>query len=46
MDVDIKGKIDSVLNPESGRITADSIGKLILEKDKVDTSKTRIIIRE
>lgn len=46
VDVDIKGKIDSVLNPESGRITADSIGKLILEKDKVDTSKTRIIIRE
>ncbi len=45
-DAEIIGKIDSVLNPSGGTITADSIGELILEKDKVDPEKTRIICRE
>ena len=40
------GKIDSVLNPSGGSITADSIGELIIQKDKVDPCKTRIICRE
>lgn len=43
-DVQINGKVDSVINPTSGTITADSIGELILEKDKVDPGKTRIIV--
>ena len=37
--------IDSVLNPSGGFITADSISQLIIEKDKVDPSKTKIICR-
>ena len=44
VDVEINGKIDSVINPSSGTIKADSIGELILEKDKVDITKTRIIV--
>lgn len=42
-DAQINGSIDSVLNPASGIIRADHIQKLILEKDKVDPSKTLII---
>ncbi len=45
VDADITGKIDSVFNPASGIITADEIDKLIIEKDKVDPQKTRIICR-
>ena len=40
-----KKYIDSVKNPISGSLTADSIGELIMEEDKVDVSKTKIIIR-
>lgn len=43
VDVQITGKVDSVLNPSSGSIKADRIGTLILQKDLVDTSKTTII---
>ena len=42
VDADITGKIDSVMNPSSGTIRAEAIDELILEKDKVDPSKTRI----
>lgn len=45
VDADISGKIDSVMNPSQGRIVADAIGELILEKDKVDPEKTVIICR-
>ncbi len=45
VDAEIKGHIDSVKNPISGSLTADSIGELIMEEDKVDVSKTKIIIR-
>lgn len=45
VDAQITGKIDSVLNPSSGTITADHIDELIIEKDKVDPSKTRIICK-
>ena len=44
VDADIKGKIDSVLNPSGGTIRADKIDKLIMEKDRVDPSLTRIIV--
>ena len=46
VDADITGKIDSVMNPYGGTIRADSIGELILEKDKIDPEKTVIICRE
>ncbi len=45
VEADITGKIDSVLNPSGGRITADSIDDLTIERDKVDPSKTIIICR-
>ena len=45
VEADICGGVDSVLNPSSGIIRADSIGELILQKDKVDPTKTQIIIR-
>lgn len=43
VDVQITGKVDSVLNPTSGSIKADKIGTLILQKDLIDTSKTKVI---
>lgn len=43
LDAQIEGGVDSVINPTSGVIRADYIGELILEKDKVDVEKTRII---
>lgn len=46
VEAEINGKIDSVLNPLGGYIHADFIDELILEKDKVDISKTRIIYNE
>lgn len=45
VDVEIDGKVDSVMNPSAGVIKADYIDELIMEKDKVDTSKTRIICK-
>lgn len=46
VEADICSKIDSVLNPSGGYIKADSIDELIIEKDKVDAEKTKIIVRE
>lgn len=45
IDAEITGEVDSVKNPISGVITADGIKELILENDKVDVSKTRIVVR-
>lgn len=45
VDVNINSKIDSVMNPSSGIIHADDIDELIVEEDKVDSSKTKIIYR-
>lgn len=45
VNADITGKVDSVLNPESGSIKADYIDELIMEKDKIDPDKTQIICR-
>ncbi len=39
----ISGRIDSVKNPLSGRIEADSIGEIIMEDSFVDPSRTEII---
>ncbi len=46
VDAVIDSKIDSVINPSGGSITADSIGELILERDKIDPSKTKITVRD
>lgn len=45
VDADIEGGIDSVMNPAGGVIRADSIGELIMEKDKIDPGKTRIVCK-
>lgn len=45
VEADIDGSVDSVINPSSGRISCESIGELILEKDKIDPSKTKIICK-
>jgi hypothetical protein len=46
IQVDIRGKIDSVKNPLEGKITADSIGQIILEEEICDKTKTQIICRK
>ena len=46
VEADIVGGVDSVINPTSGTIRADSIGELIIERDKVDPGKTRILLRD
>ena len=43
VDAEIKGKIDSVKNPTSGRIVADEIGELILESERIAPAKTEIL---
>ena len=43
VDADIVGSVDSILNPLGGCIKADYIKELIIEKDKVDSDKTKII---
>jgi len=45
VDVEIDGEIDSVFNPTGGTIRADSIGTLIIQPDRVDPSKTKIICK-
>lgn len=45
VEAEIEGSIDSVLNPTSGSISAQSIGELILERDKIDPDRTRIVCR-
>lgn len=46
VDAEIISHIDSVKNPSGGVIRAQSIGELILEKDKIDIAKTKIICEE
>ena len=46
VDADICSKIDSVMNPSGGIIRADHIDELMIEKDKVDEGKTKIIVRD
>ena len=42
VDAEINSHVDSVKNPISGRIVAESIGEIIHEEDRVDVSKTTI----
>ena len=43
VEAEIASGIESVMNPTSGTIRAEYIKELILEKDKVDITKTNII---
>lgn len=45
VDAEVRSKIDSVLNPEGGRIEADEIGELIVQADRVDPAKTVIVCK-
>ena len=45
IDADIRGGIASIFNPESGRITADHVGELILDPAKIDPAATVITAR-
>ena len=44
VDAEIKSAVDSVKNPKSGIIRAENIGEVILEKEFVNTEKTKILI--
>ena len=45
VDAEVNSHIDSVKNPISGRIVAESIGEIIHEANRVDVSKTEIIVK-
>lgn len=42
VDADIKGRVESIMNPNSGHIKADEIGQLIMNEDYIDPSHTTI----
>lgn len=42
VDVDAKGYIDSILNPQSATIRADGFGDITLKTERVDPEKTVI----
>ena len=46
VDAEISSNITSVLNPTSGTIIADHIDTLILEKDRVDVTRTRLVVQD
>ncbi len=46
VEADICNAVDSVKNPIGGRICAEQIGEIIMEEDKVDVTKTKIICRK
>lgn len=46
IDADTHGRILSVKNPISGKIKADEIEELFLDKTKIDPSKTEIICKK
>ena len=45
VEADIKGHIDSVKNPKSGTIVADSVGEIILE-DAIMKCRGQVLLRE
>ncbi len=46
VDADISGHVDSIVNPSSGRIVAESIGELTLDERYIDPAKTTVITTE
>lgn len=45
VEAEITSKVESIINPSSGSIKAEEIGELIIEPDKTDPSKTKIICK-
>ena len=43
VEADIRGSVESVFDPGSGSIRADRIGYLVIDKDRIDPSRTKII---
>ena len=43
MDAEVTNRIDSVLNPGAGVLRAAGIGKLILEPERIDPAKTKLV---
>ena len=43
VEAEITSTIDSVFNPKEGTIRAPKIRELIIEKDKIDPKKTKIL---
>ncbi len=46
VEAEIDSRIESVFNPSSGSITAKEIGELIIEPDKIDPEKTKIVCKD
>lgn len=46
IDAQIDSHITSVKNPISGKITADSIGELIMDPTKIDASQTTVVCKQ
>ena len=46
VDVEINSHIDSITNPTSGIIKADSIGEILIDETMVDSSATKIIVNQ
>ena len=46
VDAEITTEVDSVLNPTSGTIRAERIGELIIERDRIDPTRTKIICND
>lgn len=44
IDAEVTSTIQSIINPSSGTIKAKAIKEIILESDKIDPSKTKIIV--
>ncbi len=43
VDASIDSRVESILNPASGVIRAESVGELIREPDRIDPAKTQVI---
>lgn len=46
VDAEIINRVDSILNPGSGKIAVQSIGELIIEADNCDAAKTVITVKD
>ena len=42
VDVTVDGRVESIFNPSAGKIKADCIGDLIIERDRIDPEMTKI----
>ena len=45
VDADIVGKVDSVVNPSSGRIVADGFDSVTLNESYIDPTQTELMVR-